>query len=129
MLFNGVWNLFFIILLLAFMIPLYKKKGQKWMIWLDYLLTFICLVFDFIWLDLILLDIYPAREKSIGGVDSKTLAAEIPNCVYCDMQSAVREALSYHTGAIALMGAGEVEVIKKEFIRLGENTGYHPQRR
>ena len=68
----------------------------------------------------ILLDIYPAREKSIDGVTSQALAAEIPRCRYLDASEAVAAALSRGTSAIALLGAGEVDALRCELIRLGE---------
>ena len=71
----------------------------------------------------ILLDIYPAREEYIEGVDSQTLAKEIKNCTYSTAHGAVTAALSRPTGAIVLMGAGEVDWVRQEFIRLGKNTG------
>ena len=71
----------------------------------------------------IMLDIYPAREKYIDGVDSKILASKISNCTYSTAEDAVRLALSRHTGSIVLMGAGDVEEVKEEFIRIGKSTG------
>ena len=76
-----------------------------------------------------LLDVYPARESYLEGVDSRLLAKDIPNCSYSTPDDAVGLALSYRTGAVVLMGAGEVEEIKREFIRLGKNTGIDPERR
>ena len=77
----------------------------------------------------ILLDIYPAREKKISGVDSQTLAKCIKNCVYANMHEAAHLALSRPAGAIALLGAGEVEIPLRDLIELGESTGYIPERR
>ena len=71
----------------------------------------------------ILVDIYPAREKSIDGINSKALADEIPGGIYCPMQDAARTALLCRSGAVALMGAGEVDVIKRELIELGRKKG------
>lgn len=71
----------------------------------------------------ILLDIYPAREKSIFGVDSKRLASCIKNAVYANKCEAVNLALSHRSDAIALIGAGDVEDVKNEFIKLGKSMG------
>ena len=71
----------------------------------------------------VLLDVYPAREKEIEGINARRLADEIPNCVYSRAEDAVSLALSRGTGAIVLMGAGEVEQIRREFIDFGKNTG------
>ena len=70
-----------------------------------------------------MLDIYPAREGPIDGVDSKKLAACIKNAVYSSKDEAANLALSHKTDVIALIGAGDVEDVKNEFIRLGKNTG------
>lgn len=64
----------------------------------------------------ILLDIYPAREKSIDGVDSKTLASRIPGARYSSLSDAASMAVSCGTGAIALLGAGEVDGVKADLI-------------
>lgn len=71
----------------------------------------------------IMLDIYPAREEYIEGIDARKLAQQIPRGVYSAQCEAARLALSYRTGAIVLMGAGDVESIKREFIELGKSTG------
>ena len=71
----------------------------------------------------IILDIYPAREKYIEGIDAEKLASEIPGGIYATDREAASLALSRHTGAIVLMGAGDVENIKQELIELGKNTG------
>ena len=71
----------------------------------------------------IMLDIYPAREEYIEGIDARKLAQEIPRGVYSEQCEAARLALLYRTGAIVLMGAGDVESIKQELIELGKNTG------
>lgn len=71
----------------------------------------------------VLLDIYPARERYIEGVDSRLLAKEICHCTYSQEKDAAPLALSYKTDAVVLMGAGEVEEVKREFIRLGKKHG------
>ena len=70
----------------------------------------------------ILLDIYPAREKEIDGVNSKRLAELINGAVYTDNLGAVDHALKAHTGAIALLGAGDVNSIKEKLISLGKKS-------
>ena len=70
----------------------------------------------------ILLDIYPAREKSIEGVNSKALAEQIKNCTYSTRADAVPLAMSRPTDVIVLMGAGEVEDVKRALLRLGNNS-------
>ena len=70
----------------------------------------------------ILLDIYPAREKSIDGVNSKALAEQIKNCTYSTRADAVPLAISRPTDVIVLMGAGEVEDVKRALLRLGNNS-------
>ena len=71
----------------------------------------------------VLLDIYPAREREIEGVSSERLAPCIKNAVYSHKNDAVMTALSQRTDAIALIGAGEVEDVKRELIELGKNMG------
>ena len=60
-----------------------------------------------------LVDIYPAREKEIEGISSKRLA-ECIGCAkyFCEPCEAVKFALAGECGAVALLGAGEVEAIK-----------------
>ena len=70
----------------------------------------------------ILLDIYPAREKSIEGVDSKILANLIKNCTYATMRDAALLATSYRVGAIALLGAGEVDEVKRDLVGFGKEN-------
>ena len=68
----------------------------------------------------ILLDIYPAREKELDGVNSKRLVQEMMNAVYSDAPGAVDLAIKSGCGAIALLGAGDVETVKQKFILLGK---------
>lgn len=70
----------------------------------------------------ILLDIYPAREKAIDGVDSQSLAAAIPGAVCLPACDAALRAVLSGSGAIALLGAGEVEGVRDDLVRLGEKT-------
>ena len=61
----------------------------------------------------ILLDIYPARESPLDGVTSQRLAECIDGAIYChDADGAAELATARGHGAIALVGAGEVEAIK-----------------
>lgn len=70
----------------------------------------------------VLLDIYPAREDAIDGVNSYRLAEEIPSAVYCaETSDAVRLATCEPSGAVALVGAGEVEDIKKALLKKGKH--------
>ena len=71
----------------------------------------------------VLLDIYPAREREIEGVTAERLAPCIKNAVYSHKNEAVMTALSQRTDVIALIGAGEVEDVKRELIELGKNMG------
>ena len=68
----------------------------------------------------ILLDIYPARENYIDGVSSKELAKSIKNCICANPLCAAELAVSYHTDAIALLGAGEVDGVKSDLLKLGK---------
>ena len=77
----------------------------------------------------IMLDIYPAREERIIGIDSVTLAKCIPGCVYAKMSEAAHLALSRPTGAILLLGAGEIDAPLNDLIEIGKSTGYIPERR
>lgn len=71
----------------------------------------------------ILLDIYPAREEYIDGVDSQILAKSIKNCIYAKMEDAARLSSMYASGAILLIGAGEVERVRAELVKLGDQKG------
>lgn len=71
----------------------------------------------------IILDIYPAREKPIVGVDSARLASEIPGARYSDAHSAADLAISYGSGAVALLGAGEVDRVKADLISYVKKQG------
>ena len=67
----------------------------------------------------VILDIYPAREMPIPGIDSEHLAEAVGGgCVYQKNDNAVNYCLQNTSGAIVLMGAGEVEDIKNELIAL-----------
>jgi len=65
----------------------------------------------------ILTDIFPAREESIEGISSQRMAEEMrSNSVYIE-ENKIRRYLENNTrGAIMLMGAGNMDSIKKEII-------------
>ncbi len=71
----------------------------------------------------ILLDIYPAREKPIDGITSRNLAEHIPRAVYAKMEDAAKIAISHSSGAVALLGAGEVDRVKSDLINLCKKHG------
>ena len=66
---------------------------------------------------LVLTDIYPAREKPISGITSERLAREISHGAVCIKDGEVVNYVDQHThGIILLMGAGDVEKIKKDLL-------------
>lgn len=70
----------------------------------------------------VLTDVYPAREQPIEGIDSRRLAECISGAIYTpDPSRAAQLATGQGIGVVALLGAGDVEGIKAELIRLGEN--------
>lgn len=68
----------------------------------------------------ILLDIYPAREEPVEGITSQALAQMIPCATYASMLDAPRIAINTASDVILLLGAGEVEQIKQDFIDIGK---------
>lgn len=65
---------------------------------------------------LILTDIFPAREEKIEGVSSELLALEINGAIYAGDDD-VLLSLDRHTqGTVVLMGAGDLEKIKKDVL-------------
>jgi UDP-N-acetylmuramate--alanine ligase len=68
----------------------------------------------------ILLDIYPAREEPIDGVSSQGLAQDIPGAIYTLAHTAAQLAASHAKGVIVLLGAGEVDSVRRDLIDLGE---------
>lgn len=65
----------------------------------------------------ILLDVYPARESPLDGVTSQRLAECIDGAIYChDAKEAAELATARRHGAIALVGAGEVEEVKSRLM-------------
>ena len=77
----------------------------------------------------VILDIYPAREEPIEGISSHRLSMDIPNAVYADSGSAARIACEHAESVIVLLGAGEVEDVKNDLIKLVKNAGHTPERR
>ncbi len=70
----------------------------------------------------VLLDVYAAREEPIEGVTSSALARKIgKSAVYLDESCAVDCCLQKGRGAIVLMGAGEVDAVKRELLEKIEN--------
>ena len=66
---------------------------------------------------IILTDIYPAREEPIPGITSKRLAEDIGDrAVFCHDFDVVACVDNYTHGAIIVMGAGELENVKKQLI-------------
>lgn len=70
--------------------------------------------------NIILTDIYPAREEPIPGVDSNLILDKINNTskIYCSYNKLVNETLKANTDIIITMGAGDIDrlvpKIKKE---------------
>lgn len=68
---------------------------------------------------IILTDIYPARENPVAGVSSPRLAAAIGSrAVYAPVDR-VTEYLDHTRGTIIIMGAGELDGVKKKIINKG----------
>lgn len=66
----------------------------------------------------LLTDIYPAREQAIEGITSKRLAEAIgPSAKYCLDTEVIRQLDLYTSGAIVLMGAGDLEEIKRNILK------------
>ena len=67
---------------------------------------------------ILLLDIYPAREEAIEGVNSAALAEAIGSkAKYCNEDEILTKLDIYTIGAIVLMGAGNLEEIKRNIIK------------
>ena len=66
----------------------------------------------------ILTDIFPAREEAIEGVSSDRLAASIGNkAEYCKITEILKQIDMHTEGAIVLMGAGDLEEIKRNILK------------
>lgn len=66
----------------------------------------------------ILTDIYPAREEPISGVSSAALAKEIgKNAIFCRDGEVSRVLDATARGAVILMGAGDMEDIKRDVLK------------
>lgn len=68
----------------------------------------------------ILVDIYPAREEAIEGITSERLAKEMERAVYLPFSSAAEYARRHTVGAIVIMGAGDVDIIKDEILSMAK---------
>lgn len=67
---------------------------------------------------LILTDIFPAREEPIPGITSENLAMKIPGAIYCRDDDVSYAVDSMTSGTILLMGAGDLEKVKKDVLNL-----------
>lgn len=70
----------------------------------------------------ILLDVYPAREEPMEGIDSRRLASQIKSAVYSSFSDAASLAASSGSGAIALLGAGDVRAVLSDLIEISNRT-------
>ena len=71
----------------------------------------------------ILLDIFAAREAPMDRVSSERLAECIPGAIYCaSAEDAAVIATRERVGAIALVGAGDVEAVRSHLTGLSKNT-------
>lgn len=71
----------------------------------------------------ILLDIFAAREAPMDDISSERLARCIKGAVYCSSaDDAAMIASGERVGAIALVGAGDVEAVRSHLIGLSKNT-------
>ena len=68
----------------------------------------------------ILCDVFPARESPIEGVSSSELARAIgSSAIYLAEENVIEYIDLYTTGAVILMGAGDLEKIKKSITNGG----------
>ena len=62
-------------------------------------------------------DIYPAREAPIADITSERLAREIgDNAIYCSDEDAAYQVLNNTAGAIIIMGAADMEYIRRALL-------------
>ena len=67
--------------------------------------------------DLLLLDIYPAREEPIPGITSERLAEAVGKTAVYVTENEILNRLDFHTrGAIVLMGAGDFGSLKDKIV-------------
>lgn len=67
---------------------------------------------------ILLTDIYPAREEAIEGISSERLAESIGSkAIYCQDNDVIKYIDLYTKGVIVLMGAGDVEEIKRNILK------------
>ena len=72
----------------------------------------------------ILLDVYPAREEPIEGINSYRLAQAVGGAIYSsEPTKAARLAIGQGTDAIALLGAGDVADVKRDLEYLAKQNG------
>lgn len=65
-----------------------------------------------------LTDIFPAREEPIECITSEALAEEIGSTArYCSDGEVISNIDLYTSGAIVLMGAGDLEEIKRNLLK------------
>lgn len=64
----------------------------------------------------VLLDVFAAREDAIEGVTSAALAEKIEGAVRLDFDAVYTYVKDKTEGAIILMGAGDIEIIKQDFL-------------
>jgi UDP-N-acetylmuramate--alanine ligase len=73
--------------------------------------------------EVVLLDIYPARELPMEGVSSALIFNQMQNSnkIMCDKKELVRLAASFKPGIVLMMGAGDidtlVEPVKKQLLK------------
>ena len=66
----------------------------------------------------LLTDIYPAREEPLEGITSEALADAIGSSAsYCGDGEVIANIDLYTSGAIVLMGAGDLEEIKRNLLK------------
>ena len=70
--------------------------------------------------NLIITDIFPARENAIEGITAERLASEIPRAIYSPDNDVVPAVDTYTDGAIVLMGAGNFDKIKSKILNKQE---------
>ena len=74
--------------------------------------------------ELILLDIYPARELPMEGVDSNWLASkiDIKNKVVCPLNKGLEEVKSKELEVLVTLGAGDIDTLVKPIKEFLENA-------
>lgn len=69
--------------------------------------------------ELLLIDIYPARENPIEGITSEALAkrVQLPNVRVCGLQFALQAIEEYDAEIVALLGAGSIDSLVQPLIK------------